>query len=149
MPAPGPRARRAVVAVALATLLIALPGCSSDGRKKVYPVRGQILVDGKPAFEATVMFQPVDNAAPDRVNPTGMTDADGRFAISSYVKGDGAPPGDYIVLIEWRERSGVLKSNFDGPDRLKGKYYDEKKPPFRVTVEKQPLELPPFELKKP
>jgi len=148
MPVPGLRAPRAAIAVALAALVLTFPACS-DGRKKVYPVHGRILVDGKPAPEAIVVFRPVDDTGLDRVNPAGQADADGRFELSSYVKGDGAPPGEYLVSIEWRERSGFMKTNFDGPDRLKGKYYDPQKTGFRVTVENQPLELPPYELKKP
>jgi len=135
---------RATVALALAVLMIVLPACG-NGRKTVYPVHGKILVDGKPAPDAVVMFHP-NFEDPNRVMPFGQADAEGNFAISSYVNGDGAPVGEYIVTFEWRERSGLLKNNFEGPDRLKGRYYDPKKSNFRVTVEKKKHDLPPFEL---
>ena len=135
---------RGTVALALAVLMIVLPACG-NGRKTVYPVHGKILVDGKPAPDAVVMFHP-NFEDPNRVMPFGQADAEGNFAISSYVNGDGAPVGEYIVTFEWRERSGLLKNNFEGPDRLKGRYYDPKKSNFRVTVEKKKHDLPPFEL---
>jgi hypothetical protein len=148
MPGPSPRACRAAAALALAALTLAVSACS-DGRKKVYPVHGLILMDGKPAPECIIMFHPTDNDDPKRVMPFGQADAEGKFVMCSYINGDGAPTGEYIVTFEWRERSGLMKTNFDGPDRLKGRYADPKKSEFRVTVEKQPLELPPYELKKP
>ena len=139
--------RAAVAIVVVAGVMLVLPACGK-GRKTCYPVRGRILVDGKPAPDAIVMFHPAFED-PDRVMPIGQADAEGNFAISSYVNGDGAPVGEYIVTFEWRERSGLLKNNFEGPDRLKGRYFDPKKSALRITVEKRRQELPPFELKKP
>src|SRR5262245_31747033 len=144
MPGRSPRAFRTAVALTLAALTLTLPACG-NGRKPVYPVRGRILVDGQPAPDAVVMFHPTFDD-PDRVMPFGQADADGHFVLSSYVNGDGAPPGEYIVTFEWRERSGLLKNNIEGPDRLKGRYYDAKKSNLRITVEKKKHELPPFEL---
>jgi hypothetical protein len=135
---------RSFVAMALVLVTLMLPACGK-GRKTVYPVRGRILVDGKPAPDAVVKFHPTFED-PDRVMPFGQAGAEGNFVISSYVNGDGAPVGEYILTFEWRERSGLLKDNFEGPDRLKGRYYDPKKSTFRVTVDKKPQELPPFEL---
>jgi hypothetical protein len=145
MPGPTPRACRAVAALALAAVTVAVTACG-DGRRKVYPVRGVILVDGKPAPDCIIMFHPPAGDDPKRVMPFGQADADGKFAMCSYVNGDGAPEGDYVVTFEWPERSGLMKQNFEGPDRLKGRYYDPKKSNFRVTVEKKEQELPPFEL---
>ena len=135
---------RAAVTLTLAVLMIVLPACGK-GRRAVYPVHGRILVDGKPAPDAVIMFHP-NFEHPDRVMPFGQADAEGNFVVSSYVNGDGAPDGEYIVTFEWRERSGLLKNNFEGPDRLKGRYYDPKKSKYRITVEKKKHDLPPFEL---
>jgi hypothetical protein len=132
--------------LALAAVLLAAAGCG-DGRKACYPVRGMILVDGKPAPDAIVTLIPVDESDGNPVRPVGIADATGAFTLSSYVSGDGAPACEYVVIFEWRERSGILKNNFDGRDRLSGKYADAKKSSFRVTVEKRPQELPPYELK--
>src|SRR5262249_4117417 len=126
----------------------ALMVCScGDGRKQCFPASGEIYVDGKPAPDAIITLFPVDGSDPKSVRPFGMADETGAFRISSYVQGDGAPAGEYIVTLEWRERSGLLKNNFEGPDRLKGKYADRTKSTLRVTIEKKSNDLGRYDLK--
>jgi hypothetical protein len=139
--------RAAGVTLCLAACALAAFGCRGDGRKPVYPVHGKVLVDGKPAHEGFVYFHPADDNDPEPGNAFGQIDEKGDFALSTYVSGDGAPSGNYVITIEWRERSGLLKNNFEGKDRLGMRYADPKKSEFRFTVEKKPLnEVPPFEL---
>jgi len=65
---------------------------------------------------------------------------------------DGAPAGEYKVIIKWpapamagaEDREG--RGPKLGPDRLKGKYYDLDKTSLKATVEKRSNEIPPFEL---
>ena len=144
------RALQVVTAIAV----VALASCG-DGRNlhKVYPVKGKILVNGQPASECQIYLnRTFDDDHPFRVTPQGLTDTNGEFQITSYHPGDGSPEGEYIVTIEWRERSGLMKSDFDGPDQLNGAYAQVEKtkglPGFVVRVGQQPLELPPFELKQ-
>ena len=54
--------------------------------------------------------------------PQAVTDTNGEFHLTSYNADDGAPDGDYVVTIEWRERTGLMKQDFEGPDRLGGAY---------------------------
>jgi hypothetical protein len=143
---PGPTGGwRILPALCLAALCV-LPGCTRSGRKPVYPVHGKVLVDGKPALEAFVYFHPEDPADPGPGFAFGQVDEAGAFAMSTYVAGDGVPAGDYVITIEWPQRSGLLKNDFQGPDRLKGRYADRKASTFRFRVEKKGNEVPPFEL---
>jgi hypothetical protein len=132
---------------AVLALLLLLPGCG--GRKTVYPASGELFVDGKPAPDAFIYLHPVEDSDPTMPRPFAQADEDGHYALSSYISGDGAPAGEYIVTFEWRERSGFTKQNFDGPDRLKGQYYDVKKSDYRVKIEKKANVLPHFDLKRP
>jgi hypothetical protein len=50
------------------------------------------------------------------------------------------------VTVTLRERSGLLKNQFDGPDRLKGRYATKDKSDLRATVNRGATELPPFQL---
>jgi hypothetical protein len=141
-----------VLRLAVAAALVAFVACSS-GRAvhKVYPVKGKILVNGKPANECKIYLnRTFDDKNP--VMPTGLTNESGEFQITSYDTNDGAPEGKYVVTIEWRERSGLTKMDYDGPDRLGGAYAKVEStkglPGFTVQVERQPQELPPFELKQ-
>ena len=141
------RALRVVVALAV----VGLASCDSRNLHKVYPVKGKILVNGQPANECQIyLHRTFDDDHPFRVTPQGLTDKNGEFQITSYHPHDGAPEGEYVVTIEWRERSGLTKMNFDGPDQLNGAYAKVEKtkglPGFVVRVGRQPQELPPFAL---
>lgn len=128
----------------LPALFLLLPACG-ESRKKVYPVSGEVFVDGKPAPDAFVFFHPVNQ--PDIHVPFAQVDENGKFQIATYMSADGIPAGEYIVCFEWRERSGLLKQNFDGPDRLGGRYYDKSKSQYRVTIGKGPMTLDRYDLK--
>jgi glycine/D-amino acid oxidase-like deaminating enzyme len=138
----------AVVFAALAWVVL-LPACG-DGRRRVYPVTGQILIDDgpqpRPAAKAFVSFHAVDDPDPRVVRPFAQADDDGRFAASTYVTGDGLPAGEYVVTFTWPEPSGLFKQDWEGKDRLRGLYNDPKTSRFRVRVEPRPNELTPFKL---
>ena len=134
--------RRRMLALALGTLL--MPSCGKSQRV-CYPVRGRVLVNGKPVKDLVVVFNPKVEEK-ERLAPNAQTDENGEFQLSTYDTNDGAPDGDYQVFFTWKEASGLLKNQFDGPDRLKGFYADPKKELFPVTVEKRPMELPDFML---
>jgi hypothetical protein len=130
----------------LVALLATLPSCGNS-RKACHRVTGELFVDGKPAVDAFIYLHPVDGSEdPKAVRPFGQADENGAFALSSYVTGDGAPAGEYIVTFDWPERSGMFKQNFDGPDRLKGKYRDPKTSQFQLTIEKKENQLPRYDL---
>jgi hypothetical protein len=131
--------------------VLCLPSCGKSEFQTVYPVSGKILVNGQPAEDCLVYLnRTFDDHHPRLVRPFGVCDANGDFKISSYFTHDGAPEGEYVVTVEWRERSGLLKNNLDGMDRLDGAYekVDTTRtlPGFVVKVGREPLVLPPFEL---
>jgi hypothetical protein len=136
--------RLACLLLAAAALLVS--SCGRKGRKPVFPVSGTVLVNGKAAPEAIVYFHPVADDPPP-VLPYGQVNESGGFTLSTYESGDGAPAGDYIVTIEWRERSGLTGKNFEGPDRLQGRYSDPKKSKLRVTIKEETNSLSAFQLK--
>jgi hypothetical protein len=146
------RAPHAALRLTVALAAIALASCGG-GRNfpKVYPVKGKILVNGQPAHDCQIFLSRTSAeslAVP--ATPQAVTDKNGEFQITSYHSNDGAPEGEYVVTIEWRERSGIMKQEFEGVDLLGGAYAKVEKtrslPGFVVKVERQPLELPPFEL---
>jgi hypothetical protein len=106
-------------------------------------------VNGQPAHECRIYLNRMFDEK-DPVMPFGLTNENGEFQITSYDTNDGAPEGKYVVTIDWCERSGLTKMDFNGPDRLGGVYAKAEKtkglPGFVIQVEQQPLELPPFAL---
>ncbi|MDY3552700.1 hypothetical protein R5W24_001787 [Gemmata sp. JC717] len=112
-------------------VLMAAAACTAKlpDHPPVYPVRGELLVNGKPAVGAVVSFHPVGNAAPGAVRPQATVEADGTFRPNSFDPRDGAPAGEYALTVFWPGGKGHI-----GPDRLKGRYSDPTRPVRKVTV---------------
>jgi hypothetical protein len=133
-----PRLRPAAV-VALALLAAA---CGRDGPKP-YPVKGVVKVNGEPAAGAMIAFHATTSFDRTLV-PTGVTGEDGSFTLTTYAPGDGAPAGEYEVVVTWPEsRSGWRV----GEDRLRRAFADPKTSGLKAHVEaKSSNDLPAFEL---
>ena len=68
-------------------------GCSGDARVSV--VQGTVTLDGKPVADASVTFMPTEGGRP----AFGITDASGKFQLSTFATGDGALLGIHTVTI--------------------------------------------------
>ena len=141
------RAVRGLFALAL-TALVVVAGCGKKGWLETYPVKGSLLVDGKPAKGATVSFHPKEIVGDKPYLPTGRTDDNGEFSLATFVTDDGAPAGEYDVTVVWHVRYNPISTLWEG-DKLNGQYATKAKSTLRVTVEKRPQQLPPFELTAP
>jgi hypothetical protein len=134
-------------AVVLGGSLFAVCGCGSNG---VYPVSGKVLYQGEPASGAMVYFHRKGEI--DRLRehvPQGIVGDDGTFTLASPA-GKGALPGEYAVLIEWKEGAGKLRGRgpgLDARDRFHGRYMNANDPQFSVEVKAEKNQLPPFELR--
>jgi hypothetical protein len=145
-PRPSDNLRRALVLLTLALAAVLVASCANNRRKPVYSVRGQVLFQGRPASEMFVYFRPTDPNDPDPIIAYGQVDAAGWFSLSTYIARDGAPAGDYVVTFEWPEQGGPTKEDFQGPDRLQGRYKDAKTSKFHIRVEKKPNDVGSFTL---
>src|SRR5205809_954396 len=80
----------------------------------------------KPAEGALVILRPQQDANPDDWSagfPRANVGADGKFEVGTYGDNDGAPAGDYIVLVSWIAPN-PQNEEASGPDRLGGRYSD-------------------------
>ncbi|RMF43230.1 MAG: carboxypeptidase regulatory-like domain-containing protein [Planctomycetota bacterium] len=124
-------------------------GCNGNDRnwKETVPVTGVITVNGQPAEGVHVTFHPAGGM--DQAQPTetkAITDKEGKFAASTYVLGDGAPPGEYTLTFSW-PKLNTISMAFEG-DKLKGKYDQPGKSQHKIVVESgQPLDLGTIDLK--
>jgi len=83
----------------LSTLLLAmLIGCSNGGGESLDTVKvsGLVKLNGAPLAGATVTFAPADKTGRTAV---GLSDAEGKFTLTTVTAGDGALPGSYHVGI--------------------------------------------------
>jgi hypothetical protein len=78
-------------------LLLGAAGCG-PGKVKVYPVKGQITLDGKPMVGGGVItFIPIGNQRGQ--GPGGEIAADGSYTLTTHKPGDGSMEGEFRVLI--------------------------------------------------
>jgi hypothetical protein len=131
----------------LALVCLTLCSCAEKApdRKPVYPLTGQVLVDGQPARRVSVFCHDVKGM--DGKQPTlssSTTDQDGKFAMTTYETGDGVPQGEYVLTFEWYD--GV-PGGAPLPDKLKHRYADVKASKVRATVKAgEPTDLGKVEL---
>jgi hypothetical protein len=110
------RSRRAVLVGGAALLAggIAAAGCSRSRRQRgparmpTVPAGGVVTHRGKPVAKASVVFLHEGGSA----SAVGTTDAEARFALTTYSRDDGAPVGKYrmtVAMVDTTEiEPGVL-----------------------------------------
>lgn len=82
------------VAVLLSVSMLVLSGCGSEGTADTETVTGTVTYNGAPVADASVTF------TPDKGRPaTGITDAAGKFTLTTFAKDDGAVPGNHRVTV--------------------------------------------------
>lgn len=120
--------------------------CVSCGNG-LYPVSGKVTYKGQPAAGAAVFFQ---RPGVDLLNEhmiIGLVQEDGSFELVCGSQGKGAPPGEYNVLIEWKDGPNRGRGRARAmPDKLKGRYADAQRPLLHATIKAGSNHLPPFEL---
>lgn len=140
------RRRAGAILVALVTLSLPLTGCGKQG-EALYPVKGRITVDGKPADGAVLLFHP---EAGGQVS-TATADSSGAFACVHNTK-PGIPAGKYKVTANWpdpakRNAAGTAMGQTpDIPDLLQGKFAMRDRSTITVEVTPKTTELPPIEI---
>jgi hypothetical protein len=109
--------------------------CLGCTQSDTVPVTGVVTLDGQPAAQAEVLFNPKTGRM-----ASGVTDDQGRFALSTAKPNDGAMPGEYIVtLFEYYPPDKPPKMPPPGqplPSRFPPKYADPAKSPLTATIER-------------
>jgi len=136
--------------VSLVTAFVGLLGAGCSREAPVYPVEGQVLVDGAPAVGAVIEFCPVDPPPePRTMSIRAGVSADGALHVRTYrlPRGDhprpGAPAGEYVLTVSW-----FTQPDPGAPpeDRLRERYSDPAKSPLRVTIRTEKNVLEPIRL---
>ena len=136
---------RALTYLTLGLVVVASAGCSSgDNQVAVRPVTGQVIYDGKPAAGVQVFLVSTNAGRPKgaAINPHAVTGPDGKFEITTYEPGDGAPEGNYKAVLHWPVEDSEAE---EPPDRLFG-WYDLRHTTLSVKVTNQTSALDPFKL---
>lgn len=81
---------------------VVMLGCGDGDRLPTAPVTGKVLFDGKPLAKAEIWLVPTSEAvksAKITIRPYARTNDEGAFTMTSYLVDDGAPLGDYAVMV--------------------------------------------------
>ena len=127
----------------------AVGGCDSGVTPPAtVPVSGQVLLKGKPAAGVRVTLHPRFDIGKRDFKPSGETDRQGKFTLSTGAPGNGAPSGEYAVTFEKpRTESDRRNSGIEVEvDDFKGKYSDPATSGNVVTVGRESTVLGPFKL---
>lgn len=136
----------AVLALVAASLL---GGCGKkDDGLVLTPVKGVVVIDGKPQKMVAVRCHPLKkNASQMESIGQAFTEEDGSFTISTKTTGDGLPAGEYVLTFEWGQMN-YISMQYGGPDKLNGRYADAEKSTVKFKVEEgKPVDLGRIELK--
>jgi hypothetical protein len=126
-----------------AALALVCISCSNG----LSPVSGKVVYQGQPAAGAAVFFKRQGGDPMNEHMIMGLVQEDGSFTLVCGAQGTGALPGDYDVLIEWKQGPNRGKGRTRTlPDKLKGRYADPNRPRFHATIKPGTNMLPPFEL---
>lgn len=147
----------ALAAAVLAAVMGA--GCSKGDAPRVptQPARGQVLFDGKPLSGALVVLHrpgvatsetSTDKSKQKATPPTarGLTDSEGRYALTTYDTGDGVPEGEYAVTVVQRPAQKVGESYEQGPNVLPPRYASPATTDLKVRIAAGQNELAPLAL---
>jgi hypothetical protein len=116
-----------------------------------YSVTGEILVNGKPVRDAAIAFHPTKKSEGRVSTSRGITDSEGKFTLTTFVAGDGAPEGEYIVTVYWPERPLNPSGEVDQlpADRLGGRFANTARSNLRAQIGQRPTTLLPVDLSDP
>ena len=91
-----------------------------------------------------MVFQPASGESVKYSMPFATVEADGSFTLRTEPHGEGAPAGEYIVLISWHGPNARESNN--PSNRLPAKYNDPEMPILTETVKEGQNNLPPYRL---
>ena len=131
-----------LIAAGLAALAF---GCAGRDLPECFPVRGQVLHEGKPLAEALVAFHPQNQAAQAIPKPLAYCDEQGRFELMTFRARDGAPAGRYSITVELRAPRQVGEETVrDGENLLPPRFANPATSQLAYEVVPGENEVPPL-----
>ena len=102
--------------------------------------KGTLIIGDKPAAGATIILVPkTEIAGSTTPRPQGKVDDNGTFQLSTFGTNDGAPAGEYGLIVFWPGN--------DSDDRLNGRYDTPAETKQTVKIAEGTNDIPPIKLK--
>ena len=159
----GPSGKGTGTVLAAAMLaMVTAAGCSQSEAPRVPTnfARGQVFLEGQPLAGALVVLhrqgEPAATtgtvngvkAAEPAPSARALSEADGRFTLTTYEAGDGVPEGEYVVTVVQRPAQKNGEGFEPGPNVLPPRYASPKTTDLRVRIAAGENELTPLALKR-
>jgi hypothetical protein len=109
------RARKKSTVACILLGLLTVAGCNSS-REGIVPVSGQVTIDGQPLTRGQITVMPEGHRA-----SIGKIASDGRFTLSCFEAGDGAPVGQHIATITAVESVNDRSNRWHAPKEYANK----------------------------
>jgi hypothetical protein len=137
------RSRVAVVCLVVFALA-SFQGCGGEAwHAATYPASGNVSINGKPPEGLVVELHSVGEPVDERQSrPWAVTDSEGNYELTTYQNADGAPAGEYAVVLRWPP--SVNRPSF--ADRLGGKFSNPDTSDIQISVTSGTSELAPIVL---
>ena len=135
------------LAVAVFSPVVFLGASCGPKLPPLFPVNGQVSFNGKPTPGALVVFLPVDAKDAQAPRPSGSVRDDGTFSLSTYPGQEGAPEGDYHVVITCTDANAKIDSvTGEVPNKLPARYANPKTSGLQAKVQGGAENKPVFKL---
>jgi hypothetical protein len=134
----------------LATAVVWIAGCGTR-RLPVYPVSGQVTVNGVPAtgWMAMLHFEPAPTGSLPHRLPRAAVGPDGRFQFHTFGRDDGAPAGTYRLSFTLVNDKDPLTPRIKrlAPDGTREEQVTRVYIPEPVEIHPESNALPAYDLK--
>lgn len=122
---------------AMLLVLLAVTGCAGESLPKTIRVRGRVTYKGQPLPAGRITFVPSGSTAGLFRPAQGTLREDGTYELSTFRAGDGALPGEYVVLIESLEHPASIDTAKIAPppkSRIPERFANQTQTPLRAVV---------------
>ncbi len=143
---------------------VLLSACSKafDAHPPVYPVKGKVVLNGKPMKGGTIIFEYVGEGSDALKGPpgqpfrvTGKINTEGTFNLVAYTGSEGMPAGNYkvgILAVQGRSESNLFDRKLVIEKKARSgvssnQYADPKTSGLTAQVSKDKPNEPVFDLK--
>ncbi len=112
------------------------------------PVSGRVLFEGQPLEGAKIVLHPIGaQSAGAPPSPSGVTNAEGDFTLTTFQPGDGAPAGSFIATVEWTPGKPTAGASRKSNPVAAAKLYGQpESSPLLIAITPETATLPTFEL---
>jgi hypothetical protein len=116
------------LAIGAATALLMVTGCGKGDRGLL---SGTVLLNGQPVGPGTISLEPLDG---DRAGAIASFGEDGKYTVMSAGRKEGAPVGEYRVLIYGGEGFGEENAGPRPKSKIPARYGNPQTSDLKVTI---------------